>query len=207
LKIGIFHTAQTGKMATSFDSGLRSCLTFRGGSMKSFKLLTLLLIVGLVIVSCKKEGTQAKQAPVAQDSIEWNKKMTKQIVHSASQMIQEIIKNNPDEAKVIEVIRKAIDSVRFYDDKSGYFYIYDENCVNIAHAMQKDLQGQDLTNYKDSKGKFVIKELADMAKKGGGFVEFYWRKPGDSTHEVRKMGYVEPVVGTKYFIGSGVYME
>jgi hypothetical protein len=40
---------------------------------------------------------------------------------------------------------------------------------------------------------------------GGGFVEFYWVKPGE-TGEHPKLGYVEPIPNTNYFIGSGVYL-
>jgi signal transduction histidine kinase len=41
--------------------------------------------------------------------------------------------------------------------------------------------------------------------KGGGYVEFYWVKPGFKT-EFKKLGYVEPIPGTNYFIGTGVYL-
>ena len=65
--------------------------------------------------------------------------------------------------------------------------------------------GKDLSNYQDSRGKYVIRELSAAAMKGGGFVEYYWIKPG-STGEFRKLGYVEPIPNTTYFIGSGVYL-
>mgnify|MGYP001440976949 CR=1 FL=1 len=78
--------------------------------------------------------------------------------------------------------------------------------IMIVYATQKDKEGQNLYNYQDIKGKFVIRELSQMAKNGGGFVEFYWQKPGETTQS-RKLGYVEPIVGTNFFIGSGVYME
>jgi signal transduction histidine kinase len=67
------------------------------------------------------------------------------------------------------------------------------------------LQGKNLYDYKDGKGNFVIRDLSTAAKNGGGFVEFYWGKPG-STNEFKKLGYVEPIPGTNYFIGSGVYL-
>ncbi len=104
----------------------------------------------------------------------------------------------------VSLIRSFIDPIRFYPDNSGYFYVYDYNCVNIAHATQKDLVGKNLYDYQDCKGKYVIRELAAMAKKGGGFVSYHWVKPG-SEGEQLKMGYVEPIPGTDYFIGTGVY--
>ena len=175
--------------------------------MRTKALLVFIMFIGLLAASCTKEAVQDKSKAHAKDSAECNKQIAKSIVHTAAIMIQEMAKGNPNEKDVILLIRRAIDSVRFYQDGSGYFYVYDDKCVNIAHAMQKDLEGKDLTNYKDTKGKFVIQELAQAASKGGGFVEFYWRKPGDTTREIRKMGYVEPIHGTRFFIGSGIYMD
>jgi len=109
------------------------------------------------------------------------------------------------EHECIPLIRDFIDSVRFYADKSGYFYVYNYQCLNIAHATQKDLLGKNLYDYKDSRGKFVIRELSATAQKGGGFVEYYWVKPGEKG-EQKKLGYVEPIPGTDYFIGTGIYL-
>jgi signal transduction histidine kinase len=102
--------------------------------------------------------------------------------------------------------KKTLLPISFYNDSSGNFYVYDYDCVNIAHARQKDLQGQNLYDYTDTRGKYVIRDLSAMAQAGGGYVEFYWIKPGD-TGEKKKLGYVEPIPNTDYFIGSGVYLE
>lgn len=126
-------------------------------------------------------------------------------VHTAAMEIGRMLRDLSEDEKKIELIRSYIDTVRFYHDKSGYFYVYNFACLNIAHATQKDLVGKNLYNYTDTKGKFVIRELSEAAKKGGDFVEFYWQKP-DTKGEKKKLGYVEPISGTDYFIGSGVYL-
>ena len=117
-----------------------------------------------------------------------------------------LLKNIAEVKQRITLIQSFIDPIRFYPDQSGYFYVYDYNCVNIAHATQKDLVGKNLYDYKDGKGKFVIRELAAAAKKGGGFVDFYWVKPGEKG-EQKKLGYVFPIPNTDYFIGTGVYLQ
>jgi signal transduction histidine kinase len=138
-------------------------------------------------------------------AIECNKDIAKNIVHATAAGLGEILKDVKTEEKRIALIRNFISPVRFYPDNSGYFYVYDFNCVNIAHATQKDLQGKNLYDHKDAKGKYVIRELSAAAKKGGGFVDFYWVKPG-SKGEQKKLGYVERIPGTDYFIGTGVYL-
>jgi len=139
------------------------------------------------------------------DNLERNKDIAQINLHSTATRLGEDLKNIKDEKKRIHLIRSFIDPIRFYPDKSGYFYVYDYDCVNMAHATQKKLVDKDLCNYRDCKGKFVIRELAEAAKKGGGFVEYYWAKPG-LKGEHKKIGYVEPIPNTEYFIGTGVYL-
>jgi signal transduction histidine kinase len=138
-------------------------------------------------------------------AIECYKETAKAVVHATAIGLGEVLQDVKSEKERVDMIRAFIKPVRFYSDQSGYFYVYDFSCLNIAHATQKDLQGENLYDHKDVKGKFVIRELSAAAKKGGGYVEFYWVKPG-SKNEFKKMGYVEPIPGTNYFIGTGVYL-
>jgi len=138
-------------------------------------------------------------------TIECNKETAKTVVHATASGLGEVLKGVKTEKQRVDMIRSFIAPIRFYSDKSGYFYVYDFSCLNIAHATQKDLQGKNLYEHKDGKGNYVIRELSATAKKGGGYVEFYWVKPG-SKNEFKKLGYVEPIPGTNYFIGTGVYM-
>ncbi|MFA6126820.1 MAG: cache domain-containing protein [Bacteroidales bacterium] len=142
----------------------------------------------------------------ADENLEWNKQIAVAYVHSYATSIGAAVTDMKDDSTRIAYIRRAIDSISFYPDSSGYFYVYSYQCINIAHARQKNLQDQNLYDYTDSRGKYVIRELSAMAYNGGGYVEFYWIKPGD-TGEKKKLGYVEPIPNTNYFIGSGVYLE
>jgi len=138
-------------------------------------------------------------------SLQCAKEEAKTVVHATAFGLAELLKGVKGTKEGIELIRSFISPIRFYGDNSGYFYVYDYDCVNIAHTVQKDLQGRNLKDHKDSKGKFVIRELSAAAKQGGGFVEYYWPKAG-AKGESRKIGYVEPIPGTAYFIGTGVYV-
>jgi len=161
-----------------------------------------LLMYSLVVVlACTVGCTKCED-----DSLEWNKQIAIAYVHSYAISIGEAVVDMADDSTRIHYIRRAIDPIRFYPDSSGYFYVYDYDCVNIAHARQKNLQDQNLYDYTDTRGKYVIRELSAMAQAGGGYVEFYWIKPGD-TGEKLKLGYVEPIPNTDYFIGTGVYLE
>ena len=135
-----------------------------------------------------------------------NNRVASTAVHVAAVGRGEILKNITDESQRVKTIQDFIDPIRFFNDKSGYFYVYYYNCVNLAHAIDKTLVGKDLTDYKDSKGMLVIQELSKTAKNGGGFVTFYWPHPQTKV-EQKKIGYVEPIPGTDYFIGAGYYPD
>lgn len=112
---------------------------------------------------------------------------------------------NKTEEEQIRIISDFIEDVRFFKNKTGYFYVYNYAGVSVAHATQKDLVNENLYDYKDSNGKYVIQELSKTAKMGGGFVDFRWQKP-DGTPDKQKLGYVYPINNTDFFIGSGVYL-
>lgn len=159
---------------------------------------TLLTITILCCLACSKKNSR--------NDLKNSKQITKNVVHTASLGLGQLCAMEESKMEKIELIRNFIDPIRFYSDKTGYFYVYDINCNNIAHATQPDLVGQNLYNYQDAKGKYVIRKLSEKAQNGGGFVNFYWQKPNDKT-EYKKMGYVEMIPGTDFFIGSGVYLE
>jgi signal transduction histidine kinase len=186
--------------------------------MKDNHLLTLLfatiLITLLSLTGCK-DDTTCPTCPNLQDTLkiidsinnfERNKQIAVTAVHNQASLIGYFCETITDTQARKEFIQKSIDSVFFYSDRSGYFYVYDFDCICIAHATDKEKPGQNLYDYQDTHGKYVIRELSAAAQSGGGFVEFYWHKP-TTQEEFKKLGYVEPIPNTNYFIGSGVYLE
>ncbi len=112
-----------------------------------------------------------------------------------------------DSMQAVTFCRDFIDNIRFFDNQSGYFFIYDFNCVNVAHGTQKDLQGQNLYDYQDSKGQYVIRDLVAIAREYGlGVYDYYWINPVTGNEE-HKNAFVYKLPGIDYLIGSGVYFE
>jgi len=101
-------------------------------------------------------------------------------------------------------IDSALRKIRF--GSSGYFFIYDTSGVNIFHAAKPQLQGKNLIDFKDVKGKKVIAGLIDVAKNGDGIDYFYWPKPG-LDEEVEKLGYSVLIPGTDWVLGTGAYID
>lgn len=104
----------------------------------------------------------------------------------------------------INIIRKLIDDIRFEDDKSGYYFVYNET-TNVALPPKKSLQGKDLGELRDKNGVYLVRDLRDKARSGGGFVEYIWPKPGSA--DTPKLSYAEMIPGTEMWIGTGVYLD
>ena len=136
--------------------------------------------------------------------IENQKEKIKVATHSIALAIGKSIEKIDDEQSKIELIRSAVDDIRFEQDKSGYFFVY-QNTTNVALPPKKELQGKDLKNVKDANDVFLVKELRDLSKKGGGFLTWIWPKPGAG--DVSKLGYAEMIPGTNFWIGTGVYLD
>ncbi|WP_319759191.1 methyl-accepting chemotaxis protein [Maridesulfovibrio sp.] len=109
-----------------------------------------------------------------------------------------------DPAERLEFIREALDPVRFEKDNSGYFFVY-KGTVNMVMPPKKSLQGKDLSGLKDQNGLLVISELSKVAHSGGGYVKYFFEKPGAGVQP--KISYSMMIPGTDMWIGTGVYID
>lgn len=88
----------------------------------------------------------------------------------------------------------------------GFFFVYDFAGLNLVHPRQPELQGRNLLDLQDSRGGYPIQRLLAQARSGGGYVEFEWPRPSTGRVET-KLGYVEPIAGWEWMIGTGAYVD
>ena len=103
-----------------------------------------------------------------------------------------------------EAARKILRNMGFGDD--GYYFIYDYAGVNLAHPKKPELEGENLYEFQDPKGNFVIQSLIDRAREGGGFHEYLWEKPSQG-EVVGKLGYAVGLDDWQWMIGTGLYID
>jgi len=154
-----------------------------------------------------QNGTKSRDMGITktgQVMLENQKQKVKVASHAMALTVGHAIEDIKDKTKQIELIRKLVGDVRYEKDKSGYFFIY-EDTVNVAMPAKTSLHGKDLGTLKDKNGIFVIKELRDKAKAGGGFVNYIWPKPGAG--DTPKISYAEMIPGTNMWLGTGVYLD
>ena len=101
-------------------------------------------------------------------------------------------------------------------DKTGpfvfmdtYVFVDTTDGTELVNPAQPSLEGKNLIDLRDLKGKAVVQEeIAAAMKDGSAWLEYYWYKPGHNT-PARKQTYVRKVQSgpNTYIVGSGVYLE
>ena len=92
-------------------------------------------------------------------------------------------------------------------EANNYFWINDEHPTMIMHPMKPELNGKDLTLFKDSSGKAMFVEFVSAAQAPeGGYVSYLWPKPGKDK-PVDKLSFVKRFAPWGWVIGTGIYID
>jgi signal transduction histidine kinase len=92
-----------------------------------------------------------------------------------------------------------------FHDRDLYPFIYDMSGTCLAHGARPALIGKNLIDLKDQDGKYLIRELVEIAKgPGSGWIDYKWPNPLNNKIE-DKSSYVEKM--GDYLVGVGVYRE
>ena len=177
--------------------------------LKSLKIFCLLM-AGLLATAAggEAEEKQKPEDPLAHASIEKCKQ-----THSDGQMPTLIVKKVEAACKLIEKQGPAcFDKFEGCDSEfifcGTYMAIHTlEDSVVKMHPIKHRLVGRSLAKARDGKGKPFFAEINQMAeKKGQGWVEYYWPKPGEKDLSV-KATYVDlaQFEDVKYVITCGIY--
>jgi len=105
--------------------------------------------------------------------------------------------------------KEAIQSVaKMRYGKNGYFWITDSTPKMIMHPILPNLDGKDLSNYKDSNGMYLFNKMVEVCKnnKNGGVVKYLWTKPKSKIVE-EKISYVKRFDQWNWIVGTGSYID
>jgi len=108
--------------------------------------------------------------------------------------------------KLQEEALKTISEIRYTGN--GYFWINDSHPKMVMHPIQPELNGADLSTYKDSEGTFLFNEFVKVANenKEGGIVKYLWPKPGKDMPQP-KFSYVKKFEQWDWIVGTGAYVD
>ncbi|MEL7254776.1 MAG: cache domain-containing protein [Pseudomonadota bacterium] len=107
-----------------------------------------------------------------------------------------------DEAKL--VVSQTLSGMLYGQD--GYFFVYDYDGNNLVSPRQTDRIGRNWSGLTDADGTPVTDQLIALARTGGGYHAYEWRKP--STGETARMvTYVIGLQDWRWAVGTGVFID
>jgi methyl-accepting chemotaxis protein len=90
---------------------------------------------------------------------------------------------------------------------NDYFWINDMQPRMVMHPIKPEMNGSDLSAYKDPNGKTLFVDFVNVVRKdGAGFVPYEWPKPGFDRPQP-KLSYVVGFAPWSWVIGTGVYID
>jgi len=129
-------------------------------------------------------------------------------VREAHAIASSIYRNNQDknEDEIKLLISDALRDIRFNKGR-GYFFVYQNDGLSVMHPILPHLQNTNLWDFQDVKGRYVIRDLSNIATtQGEGFLRWWWKKPSDTKTEYEKIGYSKHFAPFDWFIGTGDYV-
>lgn len=92
--------------------------------------------------------------------------------------------------------------------KSGYVTIVRSDSVMVAHPMSPQLNGKDMSGFRDAKGTALYHDIAAAggSSAGSGYLRYWWPKPGE-TKPSEKIGYVKRFAPWNWDFIAGAYMD
>ncbi len=144
----------------------------------------------------------------AEEVISSEKNIVKVLVQTEANVVNNIVEmlQGKSEEEIKAALIAHTDKITFFDDNSGYFFIYDYegNRINLPGATGDAKISGNYIHLKDTNGYELIRGLSEAAQRGGDFVEYWFPKKG-GTESYPKISYSMPIKGTNYFVGAGVY--
>ena len=90
---------------------------------------------------------------------------------------------------------------------NDYFWINDMHPKMVMHPIRPEMNGNDLSTYKDPNGNLLFVDFVNTVKKSGsGFVPYEWPKPGFDKPQP-KLSYVVGFAPWNWVVGTGVYID
>ncbi len=158
-------------------------------------LMAVLSVAGL----CLPAGAQHKSS--AQDLL------IKSEVETAVSMLQAISKKHQQGEMTLEQAKKlGADLLRELSyGTDGYFWADTTEGVNVVLYGRKDVEGRNRLEDRDKKGTFHVKEFLAKAKAGGGYVDYWFAKKGQTMAQPKR-SFVALFKPFGWVVGSGRYL-
>ncbi|MHC1788733.1 DUF294 nucleotidyltransferase-like domain-containing protein [Solidesulfovibrio sp.] len=108
------------------------------------------------------------------------------------------------QAQALETLRHLHYGSEFKD----YFWVTDMGPTMLMHPYRPDLEGSDLSEFRDAAGKRLFMDILGRIRDDGwGFADYMWQWQDDSHRVVPKLSFVRRFDPWGWIVGTGVYVD
>ena len=179
-------------------------------SLKDCRILTKIVGISIVSIVLMFIAVVSYLLPAVEEEIlDMKKQGLHDIVKAAFDIVQQYDQRvQAGEFPVEEGRKRAMERIKAISyGKEGYLWINDMQAKMVMHPKQPQLDGKDLSDYKDPDGKAIFLEFVKICKeKGEGAVSYKWPKPG-ATEPAAKASFVKLYEPWGWIIGTGAYLD
>ncbi|MBR9868898.1 MAG: methyl-accepting chemotaxis protein [Oceanospirillales bacterium] len=163
--------------------------------------IVLLAIILLLLTVFENNELRLEQLDITKSKlVETKRAELKSLNDMAFSSIKHIYEGGGSLQEALPILR----SLKF--GKNGYFFGYTDNGDRVFMGnSDKDL-GKNFSNLQDANGAYLIQELVKAGKQGGGYVSYYFPKPGQEVAE-EKLSYAIYLDRWNLMIGAGFYLD
>jgi len=127
--------------------------------------------------------------------------------HSVATNIYKKFNGKLPDKEVKKLIIEALRPLRFFNG-FGYYYINSVDGVSQLHPLLPNLEGKNRIESKLSTGRYLVKDLRDLARKSGeGFLSYVYRSFKDKSKEKPKIAYLKHFEPYDWYIATGDYLK
>lgn len=165
-------------------------------------LLATMFCAGLALAGAAKDAPKdvTKSAPSANDAAKDTEKQIEKLVREAVQMVFE-----QGDAAYAQ-FRKP--DGKWYD-KERFFFVSDDKGVDLVNPTFPELEGKNLWDMKDPKGRYPVREEIALVKaQNHGWIDVLWNKPGEKTaSKARTYVMGVEIKGRLLMVGAGYFVK
>ena len=167
-------------------------------------ILAIILSIGsiyLIILPAFQESFLESKKEMIEEltNVAWNILLFYEEEVQSNQLSTEVAKT-----RAIEEIRH----LRYGNQNKDYFFILDMAPKMVMHPYSPELEGQDLTKYRDPENVPIFVEMKNLVEKqDSGYLNYTWQTKYDEHQPVPKLSYVKKFEKWQWIVGTGVFLD
>jgi PAS domain S-box-containing protein len=134
------------------------------------------------------------------------------LTHSAVSLLSEYHERALSGEMSLDIAKiRALERIRYLrygNESKDYFWIIDMQPFMLMHPYRPDLEGRDMTAFKDPDGNHPFMAMVErVLSQGQGYVNYHWQWQDDPHQIVPKLSFVKGFTTWGWIVGTGLYIE